>query len=103
MFEVGLDLSLPLEPVLAPCGWRCPHWHGTSDGVNLVGIILNMFSTSAVSAGRLAAKKVAPRSGSAFCIMTSAHLLQISSIGSPGIHVIHPGMFYVGSRGVSST
>jgi hypothetical protein len=25
LFEAGFDLSLPMEPELAPCGWPCPH------------------------------------------------------------------------------
>jgi hypothetical protein len=24
-FEFGMSSSSPFEPVLAPCGWRCPH------------------------------------------------------------------------------
>jgi hypothetical protein len=30
--RVGFELSLPMEPEWAPCGWRCPHRHPTVMG-----------------------------------------------------------------------
>jgi hypothetical protein len=38
MFEAWFELSLLMEPALAPCGWRCPHRRPP-----VMGSIANLF------------------------------------------------------------